>query len=85
MEWLRRTVGILKANPSGTLLVVQLLGILLYAFVDETPANSLGRLALSLFGMLVVVLALGVVRATPTYTWLGVLIGVPAVVLAIVD
>ena len=85
MEWLRRTVGILKANPSGTLLVVQLLGILLYAFVDETPANSLGRLALSLFGMLVVVLALGVVRATPTYTWLGVLIGVPTVILTIVE
>ncbi|HSK33528.1 MAG TPA: ion channel [Propionicimonas sp.] len=85
MEWLRRTFAILKANPSGTLLVVQLLGILLYAFVDDVPADSIGRLALSLFGMLVVILALRVVRATPTYTWLGVLIGVPAVILTIVD
>ncbi|MBI5028550.1 MAG: two pore domain potassium channel family protein, partial [Actinobacteria bacterium] len=45
----------------------------------------LGRLLLTLFGMVVVVLALGVVRATPTYTWLGVLIGLPAVVLTVVD
>jgi hypothetical protein len=80
-----RTWTWLRANPSAALLVVQLLGILLYAFVDDSPANSIGRLALTLFGMLVVVLALGVVRATPTYTWLGVLIGVPAVILTIID
>jgi len=85
MQWWPRTLKMLKANPSGVLLMVQLLGILLYAFVDDAPANSLGRLALSLFGMLIVLLALGVVRATPTYTWLGVLIGVPAVILTIVD
>lgn len=74
-----------RTRPSAVLLVVQLLGILLYAFVGDAPANAVGRLALSLFGMLVVVLALGVVRATPAYTWLGVLIGVPAVVLTVVD
>jgi len=85
MAWWHRTLAVLRANPSGALLLVQLLGILLYAFVDDTPANSLGRLALSLFGMLVVLLALRVVRATPTYTWLGVLIGVPAVILTVVD
>jgi len=85
MEWLRRTWRILKANPSGVLLVVQLLGILLYAFIDDAPANSFGRLALSLFGMLVVILAVGVVRATPTYTWLGVVIGIPTMILTIVD
>ena len=77
-RWVRNT-------PSAVLLVVQLLGILLYAFVDDSPANSLGRLGLSLFGMLVVVLALAVVRATPAYTWLGLLIGVPAVALTITD
>lgn len=80
-----RTGKFLRERPSAVLLVVQLLGILLYAFVDDVPADSFGRLALSLFGMLVVVLALAVVRATPTYTWLGVLIGVPAVALTIID
>ncbi|HEY3546607.1 MAG TPA: hypothetical protein VGK17_11005, partial [Propionicimonas sp.] len=54
MAWWQRALAVLRANPSGALLLVQLLGILLYAFVDDTPANSIGRLALSLFGMLVV-------------------------------
>ncbi|MFT4108515.1 ion channel [Propionicimonas sp.] len=81
----RRAWLFVRTNPSAALLAVQLLGILLYAFVDDSPANSLGRLTLTLFGMLVVVLALGVVRATPTYTWLGVLIGIPAVVLTVID
>jgi len=85
MAWGTRAWRWLRANPSATLLVVQLLGILLYAFVDDAPASSPGRLLLSLFGMLVVVLALAVVRATPTYTWLGVMIGVPAVILTVVD
>ena len=85
MQWLRQVFAVLQRNPSATLLVVQLLGILLYAFVDDDPANSVGRLALSLFGMLVVVLALRVVRATPAYTWLGLLIGVPAVILTVID
>lgn len=85
MEWLRRAAGALRANPSALLLCVQLVGILLYAVVDDTPGNSVGRLLLTLFGMVVVVLALRVVRATPTYTWLGVLIGVPAVILTVVD
>ena len=67
-----------RTHPSAVLLIVQLLGILLYAFVDDSPANSVGRLGLSLFGMLVVVLALAVVRATPAYTWLGLLSGIPA-------
>lgn len=84
-RWSRRAWEVLRANPSGVLLVVQLLGILLYAFVDDVPANSIGRLALTLFGMLVVVLALGVVRATPAYTWMGVLIGIPAVILTVID
>lgn len=74
-----------RTHPSAVLLIVQLLGILLYAFVDESPANSLGRLGLSLFGMLVVVLALAVVRATPAYTWLGIVIGIPAVTLTVID
>ncbi len=85
MESMCRTWAVVRANPSATLLVAQLLGILLYALVDDSPSDSLGRLLLTLFGMVVVVLALGVVRATPTYTWLGVLIGLPAVVLTVVD
>lgn len=74
-----------KATPSAILLGAQLLGIIGYAFIDELGTGPVGRLGVSVFGMLVVALALGVVRASPIYTWLGVLIGVPAVVLTFVD
>lgn len=83
--WVRRAINVLVRNPSATLLIAQVAGILLYAFVDDAPGDSIGQLVVNLFGMLVVVLALGVVRATPAYTWLGVTIGVPAVILTIVD
>lgn len=75
----------MRENPSAVLLIAQLVGIVFYAFVDDVPGDSIGQLVVSLFGMLVVVLALGVVRASPTYTWLGVIIGIPAVLLSIMD
>ncbi|HAM45351.1 MAG TPA: Ion channel [Propionibacteriaceae bacterium] len=75
----------IRANPSAVLLIAQLIGILLYAFVDDAGPGSITSLIITLFGMLVVVLALGVVRASPTYTWLGITIGIPAVVLTIID
>ena len=73
-----------KAHPSAVLLYTQLLGILLYPFL-EGPGDEVGTLVLSVFGMLVMALALAVVRATPSLTWVAVLIGVPAVVLTFVD
>jgi len=75
----------IRANPSAVLLIAQLIGILLYAFVDDAGPGSITSLIITLFGMLVVVLALGVVRASPTYTVLGITIGIPAVVLTIID
>lgn len=84
-HWLADTVALLRRNPSAVLLITQLVGVLLYALIDESSPRSVGRLALSLFGMLVVVLALGVVRATPTNTWLAIFIGVPAVIATIID
>ncbi len=80
-----RVAGLLKRNPSAVLLITQLVGIMLYAFIDESDPASTGRPVVTLFGMLVVVLALAVVRATPTNTWLGIVIGVPTVVATIVD
>jgi hypothetical protein len=82
---LNTALGWVKANPSAVLLLAQLLGIVLYAFVDDGGVGSVGRLVVSLFGMVVVALALAVLRQSPIYTWLGVLIGVPAVVLTFVE
>lgn len=81
----QRSWAAVRANPCGVLLVAQLLGIVLYAFLEVSPSDDLGRLVLSLFGMLVLVLALSVVRASPTWTWLGVVIGIPAAILTIID
>jgi len=84
-HWLSEAVAVVRRTPSAVLLIAQVVGILLYAFIDDSGPRSIGRLALTLFGMLVVVLALGVVRATPTNTWLGIIIGLPAVILTVVD
>lgn len=69
-------------HPSAVLLVVQLLGVLIYPFMDTSPV---GRAALSLFALLVLVLAVRAVRATPALGWVSVVLGVPIVVLTILE
>ena len=69
-------------QPSAVLLAVQLLGVLLYPFMDDSP---LGRAALSMFGLVVLFLAVRTVRATPALTWIAVGLGVPLVVLTILE
>ena len=76
--WLPR----LWQQPSAVLLAVQLIGVLLYPFMDESP---IGRAALSLFALVVLILAVRAVRATPALLWIAVLLGVPIVVLTILE
>jgi len=71
-----------KRRPSGLLLAAQLLGVVLYPFMDESPT---GRALLSLFSLLVLVLAVWAVRTTPALTWVSVLLGVPVVALTILE
>lgn len=68
--------------PSGVLLQVQLLGIIVYPFLGDRP---LGRAVFGVFGLLVLVLALRVVRSTPALTWVAVLLGIPIVVLTVLE
>lgn len=67
-------------HPSAVLLFVQLLGVLLFPFMD---ASSVGRAALSLFALVVLLLAVRAVRATPALTWVSVGLGLPIVILTI--
>lgn len=76
--WLQR----LWQHPSAVLLAVQLLGVLLYPFMDESPV---GRAALSSFGLVVLFLAVRAVRATSAFLSVAVLLGVPIVVLTILE
>ena len=64
------------------LLAVQLIGVLLYPFMDESP---IGRAALSTFALVVLFLAVRAVRATPALTWIAVLLGLPIIVLTILE
>ena len=69
-------------QPSAVLLAAQLIGVLLYPFMDESP---IGRAALSLFSLLVLFLAVRAVRATPALLWVALLLGLPIVVLTILE
>jgi hypothetical protein len=69
-------------RPSAVLLAAQLIGVLLYPFMDESPV---GRAALSLFSLLVLFLAVRAVRASPALLWVAVLLGLPIVALTILE
>jgi len=69
-------------QPSAVLLAVQLLGVLLYPFMDTSPV---GRAALSTFALVVLFLAVRAVRATPALTWVAVGLGLPIIVLTILE
>ena len=68
-------------HPSAVLLTVQLLGVLLYPFMDG-PA---GRAALSLFGLVVLVFAVRAVQATPALTAVSLVLGLPILVLTLAE
>jgi hypothetical protein len=67
----------LRRHPSGVLLAVQLLGVLLYPLMEETGA---GRALFNTFGVLVLALVLWVVVRSPTANWIAGLLAAPAVV-----
>jgi hypothetical protein len=73
---------ILRNEPSAVLLFVQLAGVLMYPFMEGSGA---GRALFSVFGIAVLGLVVLAVRSTPALTWVGVLLGVPATVLLLIQ
>ena len=71
-------IGFVKRTPCAVLLVAQLVGVLLYPFMEQSSA---GRAAFAIFGIIVLALAVIAIRATPFLSWVGVLIAAPAMVL----
>jgi len=67
--------------PSAGLLVVQLLGIVMYPWMETSPG---GRAVFSAFGLLVLGVALRVVRRSPWLTWLALVLAIVVVVLSVV-
>ncbi|HEU4814157.1 MAG TPA: ion channel [Xanthomonadaceae bacterium] len=76
---LARTRDWMEKHPSGVLLVVQLLGIVLYPLLQDV----VGRAVFGAFGMLVLALAVWVVNRNPGVNWLGWVLAIPAVGLSV--
>lgn len=72
----------LRARPSAVLMLTQLGGILAYPFLGD---SAVGRGLFSTIGLLVLGLAVFAVRATEALTWVSVVLGVPVVVLTVLE
>jgi hypothetical protein len=75
-------LSVARREPSALLLVAQLAGVLLYPAMEGSPV---GRSLFSVFGIAVLGLVLLAVRSSPAHTWVGVILGIPATVLLIVQ
>lgn len=71
-----------RRHPSAVLLLVQLLGVLVYPAMEGSRG---GRVGFEILGIFVLVLAVFSVRSTPGLTWVSIGLGIPAVVLSLVD
>jgi hypothetical protein len=76
--WLR---GI-RTHPSAVLLGAQFVAILAYPFAGD---NAVGRAIIGVFGAVILVVALYAVRATPALTWVAAVLGVPVLVLTLLE
>jgi hypothetical protein len=71
-----------RREPSAVLFAAQLAGVLLYPFMED---SDVGRSLFSVFGIAVLGLVVLAVRSSPGLTWVGVLLGIPATVLLLIQ
>ena len=69
-------------EPSALLLAAQLLGVVLYPFME---GNEVGRSLFSVFGIALLGLVVLAVKTTPTFSWAVVVLGIPAAVLLLIQ
>jgi hypothetical protein len=74
IRWIDNT----RRHPSAILLAVQLAGMLLYPFIENTDA---GRIGFGVFGIVVLAVTTGMVRRTPGLNWVSGSIALPSIVL----
>ncbi|MGL4315773.1 MAG: potassium channel family protein [Pseudomonas sp.] len=72
----------IRLHPSAGLLFVQLLGVLLYPWMEDT---QIGRALFGAFGLLVLGMALHVVKRSPVQTWVAGLLALLVVALNLLD
>jgi hypothetical protein len=71
-----------RREPSAILLAAQLGGVLLYPFME---GNGVGRALFSVFGIAILGLVVLAVRSSPAWTWFGLMLGLPATVLLLIQ
>jgi hypothetical protein len=71
-----------RSQPSAILLAGQLAALLVYPFIEDGAA---GRSLFSVFGIAILGLVLLAVRASPGWTWFGIILGTPATVLLLIQ
>jgi ion channel len=71
-----------RREPSAILLAAQLGGVLLYPFME---GSDVGRALFSVFGIAILGLVVLAVRSSPAWTWFGLVLGLPATVLLLVQ
>ncbi|MEJ7707242.1 MAG: ion channel [Nocardioidaceae bacterium] len=76
MSWIHKV----KDTPSAVLFFVQLAGVLLYPFMEDTRT---GRALFSAFGIIVLALAVLAVRRTPSFTSVSIALATPTLVLLV--
>jgi hypothetical protein len=74
-------LGYLRRTPSAGLLLIQLLGILLYPWMETSPG---GRVLFGAFGVLILGIAVRVVRRSPWMTWFALTLALTVVALWVV-
>ncbi len=72
----------LGKQPSAILLAVQLAAVLLYPFLE---GQGTGQAVFAILGIAVLGLVIIAVRATPAFTWVALLLGIPATVLLVIE
>lgn len=75
-------IAFLRRTPSAGLLLTQLVGVLLYPWIQASPR---GHALLTAFGVVVLGVALRVVRRTPWVTGLAFLLALVVVVLSLIN
>jgi hypothetical protein len=71
-----------QRHPSAILLIVQLLGMLLYPFIESTEA---GHVVFNAFGIVVLGVTIRMVRRTPGLAWISACIAGPIIVLLVLQ
>jgi hypothetical protein len=75
-------LSVARRQPSAVLFAAQLTAVLLYPFVKD---DGVGRAILSVLGIAILGLVVLAVRSSPGLTWVGILLGLPASILLLIQ